>query len=267
MKAWIVSDIHLTRMPGMITSAPFPVPDADVCIVAGDTSGTLSTAIDFLLTDIEPIMPVVMTLGNHEYVGLSIEKAIARTRRRVEGTGIHFLENDTCVMGDVRFIGATLWTDFALEVGDEAELPRDLRVEVAKLEMKNHIADYTEILSSEGNSYLLTPDETIRRHFESRAYFEQELRKPFNGRTVVVSHHAPLPQSIDNRFASSVSNAAYASDLSDLIDACGPDFWMHGHVHQPFDYRRARTRFICNPRGFSNERERNGFIPDLVIDI
>lgn len=251
----------------MITSAPFPVPNADVCIVAGDTSGTLSTAIDFLLTDIEPIMPVVMTLGNHEYVGLSIDKAIARTRRRVEGTGIHFLENDTFVLEDIRFIGATLWTDFALEVGDEAELPRDLRVNVAKLEMKNHIADYTEILSSDGDSYLLTPDETIRRHFESRAYFEQELRKPFDGRTVVVSHHAPLPQSIDKRFASSISNAAYASDLSELVDACGPDFWIHGHVHQPFDYRRARTRFICNPRGFSNERERNGFIPNLVIDI
>lgn len=203
------------------------MPDADVYIVAGDTSGTLSTALDYLLTDIEQVMPVVMTLGNHEYVGLSIDKAIARTRRRVEGTGIHFLENETVVLGDVRFIGATLWTDFALEVGDEAELPRDLRVEVAKLEMKNHIADYTEILSSDGDAYLLTPDETIRRHFESRACIEQELRKPFDSRTVVVSHHAPLQDSIDKRFSASISNAAYASDLSELIDACGPDFWMH----------------------------------------
>jgi len=267
MKAWIVSDIHLTRLPGMTTAAPFPVPDADVCIVAGDTSGTLSTAIDFLLTDIEPIMPVVMTLGNHEYFGLSIERALARTRRRTSGTGIHFLENDTVTIGDVRFIGATLWTDFEIETGEEAELPPDLRLEVAKLEMKKHVSDYTEILSDSAGSHLLTPDETIRRHWESRAYFEQALRKPFNGRTVVVSHHAPLPQSIDKRFWGQISNAGYASDLSTLIDACEPDYWVHGHVHQPFDYRRGRTRVICNPRGFFNERERNGFIPDLVIEI
>lgn len=168
-------------MPGMTTSAPFPVPDADVSVVAGDTSSTLSTAIDFLLTDIAPVMPVVMTLGNHEYFGMSIDKAIERTRRKTTGTDVHFLENNTITLGDVRFTGATLWTDFAFEVGDDAELPVNLRVEVAKLEMKNHVSDYTEIRSSNGDTHLLTPDETIRRHMESRSYFEQELRKPFTG--------------------------------------------------------------------------------------
>jgi Icc-related predicted phosphoesterase len=268
MKAWIVSDIHLTRLPGMTLSPPFAVPDADICICAGDTAGEISTAIDYFLADVEPIMPVVMTLGNHEYVGLTIDKAIQRAKRRAAGSNIHILENETVELGGVRFIGATLWTDFEVEQGDGDELPPELRLQIAKQDIGNYIGDYTEIRSSTDHGMPLTPDETIDRHHVSRAYLERQLAIPFPGKTVVVSHHAPLPRSLDRRFAGNVSNAAYASDLSALIARGRPDYWMHGHVHQHADYLEGRTRVICNARGFSSDRRfDNGFDPGLVITI
>jgi Icc-related predicted phosphoesterase len=266
MKAWIISDIHLTRLPGMSVSPPFHVPDADICVVAGDTAGEISTAIDFLLTDIEPIMPVVMTLGNHEYVGLTIDKAIERAKRRASGSNLHILENETLVLGGVRFVGATLWTDFEVETGDEGELPPELRLEIAKNEMPRYIGDYTEIRSSTHLGLPLRPDETIERHKTSRSFIEAELARPFAGKTMVLSHHAPLPRSLDKRFAGNVSNAAYASDLSSVIEVGKPDYWVHGHVHQFSDYVHDRTRVICNPRGFSSDRRfDSGFDAGFVI--
>ncbi len=267
MRAWIVSDIHLSRLPGMTLSPPFPVPDADICIVAGDTASEVSTAIDYFLTDVEPIMPVVMTLGNHEYVGLTIDKAIERAKRRAAGSNIHILENESLVLDGVRFVGATLWTDFEVDTGDDAELPVEYRLEIAKREIPRCIGDYTDIKSSVTEGMPLTPDETISRHKVSRAFIEQELASPFNGRTVVLTHHAPLPRSLDNRFAGNVSNAAYASDLAALIADGKPDYWIHGHVHQHFDYHEGRTRIISNPRGFSSDRPSAGFDPAMVITI
>lgn len=268
MRAWIVSDIHLTRLPGMSLSPPFPVPEADVCIVAGDTAGEVSTAVDYFLTDVEPIMPVLMSLGNHEYVGLTIDKAIERAKRRASGSNLHILENETLVLDGVRFIGATLWTDCEVETGDEIELPVELRLDIAKRDLPKYIGDYTEIRSSKGDGSSLTPEETIARHKVSRAFIEAELARPFSGKTVVLTHHAPLPRSLDKRFAGNVSNAAYASDLSEVIANGKPDYWIHGHIHQHSDYREGRTRIICNPRGFSSDRRfDNGFDPAMVISI
>jgi Icc-related predicted phosphoesterase len=267
MKAWVFSDIHLTRLPGMTLSQPMAVPDADICICAGDTSGTLSTAVDYLLTDIAPCMPVVTVLGNHEYYGLSVSKALSRAKRNTNGSDVHVLENSVFMIDGLRVLGATLWTDLAIPVGDEAELPEDLRLEVTKLEIPKHIADYTEIYSDVGHMERITPDETVARHKDTLGFLIESLETPFDGKTVVLTHHAPLLTSIDQRFLGNISNAAYASDLSALIDRYQPDMWVHGHVHQFFDYRRGKTRVLCNPRGFSNESATSGFVPDLIVDL
>jgi hypothetical protein len=29
--------------------------------------------------------------------------------------------------------------------------------------------------------------------------------------------------------------------------------WIHGHMHDPFDYEINGTRVICNPRGYPGE--------------
>jgi hypothetical protein len=31
-----------------------------------------------------------------------------------------------------------------------------------------------------------------------------------------------------------------------------PVLWVHGHTHQPFDYRVRSCRIVCNPRGYVN---------------
>ena len=39
-------------------------------------------------------------------------------------------------------------------------------------------------------------------------------------------------------------------DLDALIEDCGPTLWIHGHVHDSFEYTIGRTTVTCNPRGY-----------------
>lgn len=97
------------------------------------------------------------------------------------------------------------------------------------------------------------PQEAWRLHQQSRAYIEKTLAVPFDGATVVVTHHAPHPGSLHPRFGNELLSAAYVSDLTQVIEAGKPDLWVHGHVHSSFDYRIYGTRIICNPHGYGHE--------------
>lgn len=49
-----------------------------------------------------------------------------------------------------------------------------------------------------------------------------------------------------------------------------PVLWVHGHMHDSFDYQVDGCRVVCNPRRYMNwhgEFENKDFNPGLVIEI
>ena len=60
-------------------------------------------------------------------------------------------------------------------------------------------------------------------------------------------------------------NGAFVSDLSEVIERREPDLWVHGHVHDSFDYQVGRTRVVSNPKGY--EHENPSFVPGLVVEV
>jgi Icc-related predicted phosphoesterase len=101
-------------------------------------------------------------------------------------------------------------------------------------------------------------------HRDSRRFIDAAL-KSVPGPTVVVTHHLPHPRSIPGRFKGDLLNAAYASDLSDLIEQGQPVLWAHGHTHDSSNYRVGSTRIVCNPKGYDNENK--SFDPALIVEI
>src|SRR5690606_35705247 len=120
------------------------------------------------------------------------------------------------------------------------------------------------------------PEDALREHEQSRTWLSTELAKPYYGRTVVITHHGPHPLSVHPRYSGDATNAAFVSDLSELLK--WPQLWLHGHVHDSFDYRVHGYRVVANPRGYpcnagSCERfrylefENQNFNPALVIKV
>jgi hypothetical protein len=55
-----------------------------------------------------------MVMGNHESYRRCLPDELALAREQALTFGINLLENDAVVIGGVRFVGATLWTDYRI---------------------------------------------------------------------------------------------------------------------------------------------------------
>ncbi len=107
MKLHILGDLHLEF-------AEFNVPktDADVVIISGDLH-VGERGLGWALENFRN-QEVIYVIGNHEYYRGAIPKLTDKLRKNSEGTNIHILENDEIIIGDVLFLGCTLWSDFQL---------------------------------------------------------------------------------------------------------------------------------------------------------
>jgi hypothetical protein len=106
-------------------------------------------------------------------------------------------------------------------------------------------------------------------HWIDRDWLRRQLAQPFDGTTVVVTHHAPATGSVADRYAEDWMTPAFVSDLPDDFFAV-PALWVHGHTHATFDYARGRCRVVSNPRGYrlrDSSFENPVFDPALVIDV
>ncbi|MBP2461418.1 MULTISPECIES: metallophosphoesterase [unclassified Rhizobium] len=270
MRAWIISDIHHSRLDAL-RGRSLHIPDADLCICAGDVSSNMGVTIAYVQEHIEPRMPVVLVLGNHDYYHFSISMALERAHLKVQGTRVHLLENQSVVIGGCRFLGATLWTDFAVSIGYDEHVPPEERRAIAFAQVPWRMQDFFTIYPSNprpgDENGMVTCREILDRHIESRQFIDNELGKFHDGPTIVVTHHAPLVESFDPRFHGQTTNAAFASDLSDLIRRRKPTAWIHGHIHKARDYLADGTRIICNPVGYFHEGNTSGYRPSLLIDL
>jgi predicted phosphodiesterase len=248
MRVHILADLHLEFAPFHRKKV-----DADVMVLAGDVHNGVS-GLNWILKTF-PERPVIYVLGNHEFHGQKIPKLISEVKQLARGSHVHVLENDAVEIGDVIFLGATLWTDFRL-YGDAA---------MAEAAAQTDVTDFQRIHVSPAGRYF-RPQDARRIHGRSMQWLVQHLPRLRGKQVVVVTHHAPSIQSIPLGFCNHWLNPAFASNLESFIARSGIKLWIHGHVHSPSDYMVGTTRVVANPRGFPGEPP-TGFDPGLVIEI
>ena len=264
MKIQLASDLHLEYLqrnfPGERLIAP--APGADLLVLAGDIAGGVQAIGLFK----DWPVPVLYVPGNHEFYEQSFEQARMNLRQAAEGTCIRLLDDDAARFGSVRFLGATMWTDYLMA----SELSRSQLMKNAGQKLKDHQVIRTE-------TGLFTADRALALHQQSRNWLARELAAPFEGKTVVITHHAPHALSVHPRFAGDPMNATFISGgLDDLIAKA--DLWLHGHVHDNFDYTFAGCRVVANPRGYAQNRnqvaaacelrfENPAFLWNCVLDV
>ncbi|HQT65800.1 MAG: hypothetical protein B7Z71_00495 [Acidocella sp. 21-58-7] len=269
MKIRILSDLHFETLPREFRRE-LPHVEADLLVIAGDYHRARLT-IPHARAQF-PKIPLVIVAGNHEHyrTGYSVSENIAQLRkdaqidREANGNVTHFLENDTVTLnltsGEIRIIGATLWTDFRI-----FDTPaKSMRWAQANMN------DFLYINSDRKPGTGLRPIETVNWHQASRRFIEHQLKQSFAGPTIVLTHHLPSILSVSTRYRSGALTPAFASNCDDLI-ALGPDVWIHGHTHDSCDYRIGKTRIICNPHGYSagvsgSVPENKNFDPRLVVE-
>ncbi len=261
VRVHVLSDLHLKYAPFAVSRVA-----ADVIVLAGDidrgVNGVRWARAAF------GSQPVLYVLGNHEFYRGCVEdvRAACTGEALREGATIRILENSECVIGEVAFLGATLWTGFGL-------FGAARRAEVIDV-VREAVRDYRliEVRSPAGGAVPLDPDYTSRTYARSLAWLQARTRwHHAAGRKVcVITHFAPSRGSLAARHRTDPVSAYFVNDLDDWLRAEGPEVWIHGHTHDGFDYRVGPTRVLCNPRGYPDERDTTTtlpFDPACVIEV
>lgn len=145
----------------------------------------------------------------------------------------------------------------------------------AMTESARYLADYSAIriddplTSNSRGTRRLVPADTSEIHRRHRSWLRVKLSEPFNGPTVVVTHHAPHRNSLAQRFAGDWLSGGFVNEMQPEF-FLAPSLWAHGHTHDSFDYETGTCRVVCNPRGYLNRNgtfENKDFNPGLVIDV
>ncbi len=270
VKIQLLSDLHLEVHPHFM---PRPAPGADVLVLAGDIGsyqrGSLLAEPDFGLGRFSPLrgwpVPVLFVPGNHEYDGFDFDHAHQQQRAVCEALGITWLERETVVLGGVRFVGTTLWSDFDAVAG----LPAAQGHEAERLKLRLRAfraADFW--LSKTGTTRAEAPflaNEVREQALVCRAWLAEALARPFDGKTVVVTHFAPSLRSADPRYGLTPGTAGFCNAHDDLLPLA--DLWLHGHLHCPIDYTVGRCRVRANPMGYARKGEQDSFREDFIAEV
>lgn len=255
MKLHVLSDLH-------VELADFrpPATNADVVVLAGDIANGPGGII--WAREAFPSQEVVYVPGNHEYYHSQRDETLAAMRIAAQERNVHLLDEEEWVFSirdtntSVRFLGCTLWTNFCL-LGASMKPMAVARGKVG-------LADFRLIKEPGGN---FGPARSIDLHEQAMAWLKRMLGTPFDGVTVVVTHHLPSAQSVAERFKQDSLSPCFASNLDYLFGKMA--LWIHGHTHDSIEYVASGTHVICNPRGYVTQggAENAAFNPRLVIQV
>ena len=237
MRIAYASDLHLEFDDSLTLTG---LSTADVLVLAGDVD-TMPEYYTEILRKLRLAYagPVLFVLGNHEYYnGVFPDDRQKYREATAHDRQAHLLANEAVVIGGARFLGSTLWTDFA-----------------CGKQMRNcqHMMSDFEVIH-DGVSGSITPETILKFHQDSIAWLDDQFTNHLHaGPDIVVTHHAPSYQSQHPRFAGSPISGGFCSNQEHRIQRWKPDVWIHGHVHDSLDYRLGKTRVLCNPWGYPDE--------------
>ena len=266
----VASDLHLEQRFGkraVFLHQTFLPPDErdteSVLVLAGDISSKPDQLIPFL-REVEKHFPKVYYMpGNHEFYGHQMLKW-AQDFRNTMASGPK--KDPTCLktefatlgvsyeeLENMRIIFGTLWADGGRSSYEQAMVARGLN-------------DF-HVIHTDDKKKFTVPD-MILLHKQQKAEIKAHLAKPFDGITVVATHHMPSYRLCHPRFGNEI-NGGFASDCEDILTGeNAPDIWIHGHTHDTGDNIMWNTRIVCNPSGyyFENDKRYNNFRP-MFIDL
>ena len=252
MKIRLLSDLHTEFRLPYKTHAMSIYKGEDVLVLAGDIASGATNTMDVIKHFRNQGFPqIIYVAGNHEYYGTGFDDFNAKMENKcLEFDNVHFLNPGTVTLDGVKFIGATLWTNFADNPWSQSAAKRGIN-------------DFRVIKGFDVN-------DCARIYYKHIDYIQDAYENRGDKKTVVVTHFLPARECIAPRFrGGNLLNDYFANDLGDYISTMSDTTWLFGHTHDSTDIVLGDTRVVANPHGYygSGETEANGFDPFKTIEV
>lgn len=252
MKIRLASDLHVDLNTEYFNVTEQEIIDKlnldsmDMLILAGDTT-EYPQNLHFCekLMRLYPELKIIEIPGNHLYYSckrlwLTMDEIDDRCRDfACSHENYYFLNCDSVVIDNIRFIGATMWTKLGERLDTVKDCTRALNDFRRIWVKRDKLIDYGDI---------------IRICEKARKFICSTLNKT-TGKTVVITHHAPFFENL-----SSVSHAFGINLDSSLCRLKHfPEYWVYAHTHVNKDktlkYKNGEIKCICNQFGYKGESD------------
>ena len=299
MRIALASDVHLEFGHLEIENKD----NADVLVLSGDicVAKSFGPKDDRFFQDASnKFKDVVYVMGNHEHYNgdfAESEKTLRAALARYDN--IHFLEKQSVKIGDVTFVGGTLWTNMnkrdemtmhhvSRRMNDFRCVRNGNRLVTRTVPIYQLNPDYTEdgknggkYVTKEGGGLIeigtkkkeeistFSPVDAADDFDKMYGYIQKVIEGRYDEKFVVCTHHAPSKGSEHPRYKyDTLMNGAYNSVLDEyILDHPQIKLWTHGHTHEDFDYMIGVTRVVCNPRGYINYETRADYFELKILEV
>lgn len=246
------SDLHLEFPINRAWLAEYPiVPSAPILLLAGDIIpfDQLPSAMDFFRRLGSQYEEVIWTPGNHEYYGSDISQRSGPFEEKIL-PNVRLVNDWAACLEGLRILATTLWTAI-----DPLQAPY----------ITQSMSDYRAIRQGDR---ALTPHDSSVLHVASRDWLERELAAPFDGETIVMTHHVPTLKNYPPEYKGDLLNQAFAVELDELIKAHEIKAWIYGHHHRMVpSFELGGTQILSNQLGYVQYGEHRDFKMDAVFSI
>ena len=249
MKIRLLSDLHTEFRLPYKTHQMSEYRGEDVLVLAGDIASGSTNTMDVIKHFLDLGFPeIVYVPGNHEYYGTGFDEFNAKMENKcMRFDNVHFLNPGTVNIGDVKFIGATLWTNFADNPFSQSAAKRGIN-------------DFRMIRDFDVNRCAKT-------YYQHIDYIKDQYEQRSDSKVVVVTHFLPARECIAPRFrGGDLINDYFANNLGEYISTMSDTTWLFGHTHDATNIVLGDTRVVANPHGYYNAMNDGvGFDPFKTI--
>jgi hypothetical protein len=280
VKIQVISDVHLEFIEHN-NYKPFTLKGGERLLIAGDllvaaycrkgrtdklAKKKSKVFAQFIHEECAKYEQVDLIMGNHEHYHHIFDYTAEVIREFLEGTNVRLLDNEWVKLKEGwSLFGGTLWTNYK---------NRDwFALHAAKDKMNDHtIIKKIKPVPGPYSDFLgrFLPVDAADEHDKCMKAFADGIydMDRIDDKKIIMTHHAPCGQSVHPRFIGDELNYAYYTELSnEMLDNETIKYWIHGHMHDNWDYNVGECRVICNPRGYAGYQLNGGFAVDFELEI
>lgn len=252
MLVQFASDLHLefAQNKAFILANPLQV-KGDVLILAGDIVPfpLIDKHKDFFNYLSDSFEFVWWVPGNHEYYNAELTDKCWSFQESI-CSNVFLMNNVSVSHRNVRLIFSTLWSTISAS---------------NQWQIEQGMGDFRVI---KFNGKRFSTDNFNQLYNDSLSFVSKELEKYKDEKSIVTTHHVPTFLNYPEEYKADILNEAFASELYELIEKSGPDFWIYGHHHRNIsDFQIGRTSLKTNQLGYVKYSEHLLFDHSKVFEL
>jgi len=252
MRFRVLSDLHVDQ------NKYFELEDKETfTIISGDISKDINQLESWMVQNIHQGLFI---LGNHDFTGSTsmLEAYEILNKKFPIDNSLSFLQNNYKEIEGKIFVGATLWTDFKLNINN-----------IYRTNSSHYNRLYGFVRGNFNKDQKLSLEITTQEFRKSLLYIEYICNKFLDKDIIVITHHCPSMKCSAPKYINNTLNPALISNLEDFIEKHkNIKAWICGHCHRdPLLTNIGQCKLIMNTRGYCKFNECPNFQQNFVVEI